>query len=61
MEMGDQFSDHFKFKNKLKTVKTTMLIYAISDNNPGIEEVNWINSSKNVTVDRPFMMFRICP
>ena len=36
-------------------------MYAISDNNPGREEVNWINSSKNVTVDRSFMMFRICP
>ena len=29
-----------------------MLMYAISDNNPGREEVNWINWSKNVTVDR---------
>ena len=36
-------------------------MYAISDNNPGREEVNWINSSKNVTVDWPFMMSRICP
>ena len=35
-------------------------MYAI-DNNPGREEVNWINSSENVTVDRLFMMFRICP
>ena len=36
-------------------------MYAINDNNPGREEVNWINSSKNTAVDWPSMMFRICP
>ena len=35
-------------------------MYAI-DNNPGREKVNWINSSKNITADWPFMMFRIRP
>ena len=45
----------------IQTQSFLTLLLTRQDGVENRDKVCWINSSKNVTDDWPFMMFRICP